>query len=174
MPWADVLYGCDERWWDSQAGCMDFTGEKFSTHDTKSTSNDKTKVAEKYGVSLVSGSPGAGFSLDPSVIQYGDNSGFQGLNLAILMGAKHIVLVGFDMRHVAGKSHFFGDHPKGLFQRDEYESFARHFKEAPEGVTIINATPGSAIKTYPIMEFDEAIEDNCLHRDGSESYRRTG
>jgi hypothetical protein len=160
MPWADVMYGCDERWWDSKAGAMDFAGEKFSTHDKASTSNNKESAAEKYGLTLVKGSPGDGFSLDPAIIHYGDNSGFQGLNLAILFGATFIVLVGFDMRFVDGKSHFFGHHPKGLYQREEYESFAKKFVAPPDGVTIINATPGSALKAYPIMGLDEVLE-NC-------------
>jgi hypothetical protein len=159
IPDADVLYGCDERWWDSQAGCMDFGGEKFSTHDKESTSNDKAQAAEKYDITLVKGSPDAGFSLDPGVIHYGDNSGFQALNLAVLFGSPYIVLVGYDMRHVGGKSHFFGDHPTGLFQRNEYQSFARKFDKAPppEGVQIINATPGSALTCYPMMALEEAL-----------------
>lgn len=169
-----MLYGCDEKWWDSQAGCMDFAGEKFSTHDKESTSNDKEKAAEKYDLCLVKGSPGAGFSLDPSVINYGDNSGFQGLNLAILFGSPYIVLVGFDMRIVSGKSHFFGDHPQGLFQRKEYESFARKFVPAPEGVEIVNATPGSALTCYPMTELDEAIENGSLYWNRTVANTATG
>ena len=160
MPWADALYGCDARWWNAHKGCMDFAGEKWSTHDKGSTSNDKEEVGDKYDLNLVKGAPSAGFSTDPSVIHHGDNSGFQALNLAILFGSPYIVLVGFDMRHVSGKSHFFGDHPQGLFQRQEYQSFASKFDKAPppDGVTIINATPDSALRAYPIMELESALE----------------
>jgi len=159
MPWADVLYGCDARWWDAHAGCMGFSGDKWSTHSRDGCADDKYETAEKYGLRLVKGEPGAGFSTNPSVIHYGDNSGFQAVNLAILLGSTYIVLVGFDMRHISGKSHFFGDHPKGLFQRAEYESFAKKFDKAPapDGVTIINATPGSALKCYPIWTLNQAI-----------------
>lgn len=152
---------------------MDFAGEKFSSHGKESVSDNKEEAAEKYGLTLVKGAPGDGFSTDPLVIHYGDNSGHQALNLAILFGSPYIVLVGFDMRHVSGKSHFFGDHPKGLFQRQEYQSFARKFKAPPEGVTIVNATPGSALTTYPIMEFDEAV-NGSLHRDRPKSHSATG
>jgi hypothetical protein len=162
MPWADVLYGCDARWWNKYNGCMDFEGEKWASHcaPKQGIADDKTEIAEKYGVNLVTGSPNAGFSTDQSLIHYGDNSGFQALNLAILLGSEYIVLVGFDMRHVSGKSHFFGDHPKELFQRREYESFALKFDKAPppEGVTIINATPCSALKCYEMMGLDEAVD----------------
>ena len=101
MPWADVLYGCNERWWDAHKG-TDFAGEKWSTHDTTGTANNKLKAAEKYGLQLVMGAPGAGFSTDPGLIHYGDNSGFQSVNLAILLASPYIVLVGFDMQHVGG------------------------------------------------------------------------
>ena len=160
MPWADALYGCDARWWNEHKGCMDFQGERWSSHDDgKGTANNKTQVANDYGVNLVKGEPGAGFSTNQGLIHYGDNSGFQALNLAVLFGSPYIVLVGYDMRHVGGKSHFFGDHPKPLFQRNEYESFAKKFDKAPppEGVQIINATPGSALTCYPAMGLEEAL-----------------
>jgi len=166
MPWADALYGCDARWWDSHRGCSDFTGIKWSTHAKGSCADDKIDVGEKYDLHLVKGAHSGGFSTDPGVIHYGDNSGYQALNLAVLFGSTYIVLVGFDMRHVGGKSHFFGDHPQGLHQRPEYESFARKFDKAPapDGVTIINATPGSALRCYQMMDLEKAIEDSSLHR----------
>ena len=164
MPWADVLYGCDARWWDAHDGCMDFEGERWASHNNTLSSDDKIETADKYGLNLVRGGAEAGFSTDQSLIHYGDNSGFQAVNLAILFGSAYIVLVGFDMRHVSGRSHFFGDHPRGLFQRQEYESFARKFEPAPTGVTIINATLNSALRCYPMMILEEAIENNNLHR----------
>ena len=178
MPWADALYGCEPRWWNLHKDCDGFKGVKWSTHDKDSSSNDKTEHAELYDLKVVKGVAATGFSTDPALIHYGDNSGFQAVNLAILLGATHIVLVGFDMRHVAGKSHFFGDHPRDLFQRDEYESFAKKFDKAPppDGVTIINATPGSALRCYPMMDLEDAIgayrgrSDGSLHRHRPESH----
>ena len=167
MPWADVMYGCDAKWWNAHNGCMAFAGERWSSHDDgRSTSNDKTQVVEDYGVKVVLGEQAHGFSTDPKKIHYGGNSGFQALNLAVLFGSPYIVLVGFDMRVVGGKAHFFGDHPKILHQRDEYESFVRVFDQAPppDGVEIINATPGSAIKCYPMMDLEQAIENGSVHR----------
>jgi hypothetical protein len=159
MPWADALYGCEPRWWDVHKDCNGFEGEKWSTHDKKNTCNDKIEHSEKYGINLVKGAPGPGFSRDPSVISYGDNSGFQAINLAILFASPYIVLVGFDMSY-KDKGHFFGDHPEGLFRQTEYEKFIRHFDKAAElleGVTIINATPGSAMHSFPMMSLEEAI-----------------
>lgn len=166
VPWGDALYGCDERWWDKHQHCEDFRGAKWSSHDLLTSSNDKMACAERHGLNLVKGATATGFSTDPSVIHYGENSGFQAINLTILLGSPYIVLVGFDMRLVGKQSHFFGDHPPGLFQRGEYGSFIRNFEKAPPpaGVTIINATPDSALTCYPMMAFEDAIENYSLHR----------
>jgi hypothetical protein len=174
MPWADKLYGCDPRWWHQYDGLPDFAGEKWSTHDKNSSSNDKTDVAEKYGVNLVKGAmaDGVGFSSDPGVIHYGNNSGYQSINLALLLGSPYIVLVGFDMS-AKGKGHFFGQHPAPLYNQTNYESwlpqFDRAAKDLPEEITIINATQDSAIKSFPVMSIEDAIENYRMHWNRAES-----
>lgn len=157
IPTADVMYGCDARWWNVHKD--NFPGEKWSSHDPDT--NDKREVADKYGINLVKGRGGSFFSRDPEVICYGDCSGFQAINLAILFGCARIVLVGFDMRY-AGKGHFFGDHPDGLFQNKNYENFLHNFDRAAkvlEGVEILNATPGSALKAFPMVDLIDILPD---------------
>jgi hypothetical protein len=164
FPWADVLYGCDAAWWDVHGGCSDFAGEKWSSHGS-ADHNDKREAAAKYGLHLVQGKDGNGFSTDPAVIHYGSNSGFQAVNLAILFGAGRIVLVGFNMQVVDGKRHFFGDHPKPLSNRTSYRAFVSAFEKAakslPAGVEIINATPQSALKCFRSVDLDRALSDSA-------------
>jgi hypothetical protein len=163
FPLADAMYACNPSWWEVHKDCGGFAGEKWSTHE-EGPSNDKLALADKYGIRLVAGS-GAGdiFSLDPKVIHYGSNSGFQAIGLAILKGCKRIVLVGYDMRHVGGKSHFFGDHPKGLHQNtdDQYRAYQPRFERAarilPKEYSIVNATPGSALTSFPMASLEDAI-----------------
>ena len=159
LPHADILYGCDEKWWDVHAGCPDFTGEKWSCHGD-AQHNDKRSAAGRYGLHLVQGVDAEGFSLDPSKIHYGSNSGFQAINLAILFGANRILLVGFDMS-ARGKSHFFGEHPPGLIRCNDYERFIPHFERAarrlPPAIEIINCTPGSALRCFPMMDIKDAL-----------------
>ena len=159
IPFAPVLYACDAAWWRHHKTCPGFTGEKWSTHDDRG--NKKIDVAEAYGVHLVQGRKGGGFSTNPAFIHYGSNSGFQATNLAILFGATRIVLVGFDMRSVGGRQHFFGTHPTPLRQASSYSVFVRAFNEAshnmPPGVQIINATPDSALKCFPFVPLQEAL-----------------
>lgn len=159
LPFSDVLYACDGSWWNVHAGCPGFAGEKWSSHGTGY--NDKLATAQKYGLQLVSGAEKEGFSLEPSLIYYGSNSGFQAVNLAILFGATRIVLVGFDMSVRSGKRHFFGDHPAPLRNSANYANFIRPFERAaktlPSHITILNATPGSALRCFPMVKLDDAL-----------------
>ena len=177
LPWADVMYGCDDRWWHHYNGVPEFAGEKWSTHGD-AQSNNKRDVAEKYGVNLVQGANGVGFSYDPGVIFYGDNSGFQAIQLALHLGATYIVLVGFNMSHQGGKVHFFGDHPAGLHNNDDFERWVPHFDKAaetlPDDITIVNATWPSALKCFPCVSLEDAIEDYRMHRHRAVAHAGTG
>lgn len=160
LPWAEVLYACDPDWWEVHHGCPGFAGEKWSSHAP--AHNEKLAIAKRYGLRLVAGRDGEGFSLDPSAIHYGSNSGFQAINLALLMGARRILLVGFDMHSRAGR-HFFGDHPAPLSNWMQFETLVPTFRRAaallPSGIQIINCTPGSALDCFPMMDLEEAL---CL------------
>jgi hypothetical protein len=150
LPYADALYACDLAWWDMYHGVPEFAGEKWSTHDEGTNS----KAECRWPLTLVRGSHESGFSYDPEVIHYGSNSGFQAVNLAILRGASRIELVGFDMRIVDDRRHFFGDHPQGLVNRESYAPFISQFRAAARNcqVPIFNATPGSALDCFPFVE----------------------
>jgi hypothetical protein len=157
FPFADVLYACDAKWWDVHKGCPGFLGERWSSHE-KGGSNDKREAGAKYGLKLVAGRSGETFRTD-GAIAYGSNSGFQAVNLAILFGASRIVLVGFDMREVGGRRHFFGEHPRPLRSGGCFQSWAAKFASAakclPAGVQVVNATPGSAVKAFPFVKLDD-------------------
>ena len=170
MPWADAVYGCDDRWWKIHGDCGGFAGERWSTHDANG--NDKLEIADTYGVRLVAGKSEDRFSFDPSVISYGSNSGFQAVNLALLKGCREVLLVGFDMRLDGGKAHFFGDHPAPLHNRSDYNSFVKRFataaKQLPADVKIVNATPGSALDCFPMQTLEAALaEDLCGSNGGA-------
>jgi hypothetical protein len=159
LPWADVLYSADAPWWTVHKGVPDFAGARWSAHDT--VTNNKRDVAERYHLHLVAGKAGDTFSTDPGVIHYGGNSGFQAINLALLFGAARIVLVGFDMRVVETKRHFFGDHPKPLRNSIDYRYFVPTFTNAarhlPAGVEILNATPESALTCFRYVPLEQAL-----------------
>lgn len=163
LPWADVLYACDEEWWFDRK--PEFAGEKWSSHnDGARPRNDKRRVSELLSVSIVRGKQSKGFSLDPSVIHYGGNSGFQAVNMAILWGGNPIILVGFDMRG----SHFFGEHKHPLRQKKSFNGWIAAFRDAaemlPDHIHIINATPKSDLKCFPMMTLAEALSEGRTAR----------
>ncbi len=193
MPFADILYACDPHWWDFHNGCPSFPGEKWAPHsEEKHVECLNTEAHEKWGVHLVRGTNGNTFSLD--CVHFGHNSGFQAINLAILKGCTQVVLVGFDMRNVNGASHFFGDHVEMVNGKRTHMSntpdryyemrvavFAEAAKRLPAHISIVNATPGSALKCFPMMELGEAVDhfkfkrpDGVPHSDRAEPHAATG
>lgn len=166
MPWADVLYAADRQWWKVHEGAPGFVGERWITRVGKFSEQTKEIVA-KYGLNIINGVRESKFSTDPSHIYLGrqgtGNSGFQAVNLAHLFGARRIILCGFDMRVVGGLKHFFGSHPKSLNPNQSFNAWVQSFAEAaqnmPDGLEIINATPGSALKCFPFMDLQEAVKD---------------
>lgn len=182
LPYADILYACDERWWGLHIDSIrqTFHGERWTTHEENSGGNgqhvnDKRALADA-GLNFVRGRDGDVFSADPSTIHYGSNSGFQAVNLALLKGATRVILVGFDMRLVGGARHFFGDHPAPLHNRSDYRDFIVPFRTAAKGCTvpIVNATAGSAMDCFPMVDLEAALADDCMPRHGAEPDCRTG
>jgi hypothetical protein len=160
VPFAAVLYGCNVSWWNYHKGCPVFAGEKWSSHGAPDH-NNKMTVAQRYGVNLVRGSKGEGFSLDPSLIHYGRNSGFQGVNLTIHLTRNPVIaLVGFNMQKVDGNTHFFGEHPRELNQGPlrEFIGFFNHAaRQLPPHIKIVNCTPNSALQCFPFATLDDLI-----------------
>lgn len=159
MPWADALYNCESYIWDRYDGFKTFQGERWSAHNK--SIDYKLHVAERHGLRLVCGERvvEGGFASDPSVIYYANNAGFQAIGMAIhwLRKPGRIVLVGFDM---SGR-YFYGHHPKGPQAGQQFSTFIPHFEKAarmlPEGVEIVNATPGSGLKCFPMMSLEQAL-----------------
>lgn len=144
-PWADVLYGCDGRWWDEYYAEASKTRAELWTQDAAG--------AKKHGLKLVQSRKSPGLGKAFGVIHQGANSGYQAINLAYQAGAKKIVLLGFDMKRSHGKSHHHGDHPRHLNSSLPFamwiKAFAPMAKDlADAGVDVINCTPGSALKCF--------------------------
>lgn len=153
-PWADMLYACDERWWDYYKGAPDFEGIKVSQSAVAcETYDDIHQVQGKMGTTL---------STDPKFIHYGQNSGFQALNLACFLGARRVLLLGYDMQRTDGKCHHHGPHPKSLKQPVSFDKWCQHFaKAAPQieamGVEVINCTARTALKCFRRADLKEVL-----------------
>lgn len=158
-PWADLLYACDAPWWLEHKGAPDFAGLKV-TQDAQ--------AAKRWGLKRVPVEHADGLSLEPRRIHCGaelGNGGYQALNLAVLMGARRILLLAYDMQPGAnGELHHHGDHPPGLNNPDagmmavwaaNFETTLPDLKRA--GVEVINCSRATALTCFPRMPIDEAL-----------------
>lgn len=142
-PWADLLYACDEWWWDQNIADVNvgFHGERWT---------QSAEAARKYGLGYIRSERKPG--LGRECIHQGANSGYQAINLAYLRGATRIVLLGFDMNKHRGRTHWHdphrvGDsHPYDLW-RELMAPLAEDLKAA--GVEVLNASRRTDLTCFP-------------------------
>lgn len=103
-------------------------------------------------------------TLEPNQLASGGHgtpgcSGYVALNLAAQLGARRIVLIGYDFHD--SYTYFFDDRPfprrdvPGV--RASFRAVAPHYAQL--GIEVLNASPGSAIDAFPIITHEAAL---CL------------
>jgi hypothetical protein len=154
-PWADILYAADYRWW-CEWQAPRFYGVKVSIEQ-----HQRVVWPEDIHVlrNLDQGVP-EGLSLDPKGLKTGSNSGYQALNLAVLTGAKRIVLLGYDYK-MNGKAHFFGDHPVPT-NENHLVGYAKKFSTIENelkrlGVEVLNCSPDTALRQFPRVSLESIL-----------------
>lgn len=163
-PWADVLYFCDDKWW-SQFGhgkkLVDWNGLivrlQSGNHDFGDPRIKVMRNIDQRG----------GLAEARDALATGQNSGYQAINLAVHLGAKRILLLGYDMEapFVNGrlKTHWFGDHPGGTSPHvyDQmlpwFDTLVQPLKE--RGVEVVNCTGGGRLRCFPRMSIQEALPE---------------
>ncbi len=160
-PWGDMLYAADGPWWRHYNFVTEFKGKRW-------TQNKGGSIwpidAEKNGLIIIKSEHKTGISFNPSLIHTGYNSGFQALNIAVLKGATKILLLGFDCGIFNGKSHWFGDHPKGFKKANKsaYSLFIKEFNyAAPQliqaGIKVINCSLKSNLSCFEKIPLINAL-----------------
>jgi hypothetical protein len=130
-PWAEALVSVDKAWWLHHK--PEFEGRRFSLLPVPGMETERL----------------TGMTTDT-------NSGLRGIEIAVMLGATEVLLLGFDL----GGTHFFGPHPEGLKNTppQRFDVFNRQFAGyRPKGVKIINCTPGSALTCYPRADLDACL-----------------
>jgi len=169
-PWSDYLYFCDKKWHDWHKDRLDFQafkGQKISYEVSEASLQIDVDTSKQ------------GISFNPSLISGGSNSGFQAINIAVLMGATRILLLGYDMKIAkSGAAHWFGDHPDKV--RSGYMSWLTNFGIAADqlkdkGIEVINCSPDTALTCFKKESLASALlsaqapasQSNRLTRSGS-------
>jgi len=161
---AHHLYGADAHWWKRHIGdiARDFEGKCWSCEPPGQTNWGRDSNADAWGVTLLEARIAAtGLSRDKDAVVTGGNSGYQAINLAYHLGATRIILIGYDMCWNGGRSHWFGDHPKGLCNAEpnRYIAAYRTIKPADYGLEIINCSRTTALDAFPIHNLDDIFKD---------------
>ena len=158
-PHADLLYACDSKWWNAYRPA--FRGIRI-TH---------AQQASRWGCRRVRGVKRRGLSMSPERLHTGGNSGYQALNLAVLMGAARILLIGFDMHG----QHWHGNHV-GMAnpEAQTFQKWIAAFRTTTTdlrraGVEVWNCTPGSKIDCFPRAPLEAFRATNRLRRPRGEN-----
>jgi len=151
--WIDFCFFGDTGWFeDNKVALARFAGIKVTSAPIfakremhypgiKYLSQD---VNKSHGISSV-----------PYTVCWNANSGAAAISLAAHLGAKKIVLLGFDMQLGSqGTSHWHNEYPKSVTRNPV---FIRHLRGFPSiakdaesmGIEIVNASPNSVIDCFP-------------------------
>lgn len=151
----DYLYACDKNWWavhynDVPAGVIKMSLQKTDYKDVMRFENDGD----------------AGVSHQLPGIKTGKNGGYQAINVGYLLGYNPIVLLGFDMQVIDGKTHWHGDHPAGLNNPNDgrFDVWQKHYKVLADelkavGVRAINCTRQTALTCFEQMPLEDVLDD---------------
>lgn len=151
-PWADVHYFADPHWAE-----WHHTEFGFFTGRYRVTRNPVDKFYPAFDIRVLDRERLAPLSRDPRRVA-GPDSGSNAINLAFLFGAARIVLFGFDMR----PGHWHDRHRRATPPTHYAECFmpaiaAMAIALKREGIEVVNATPGSALKCFPVITPAEAL-----------------
>jgi len=151
---SQVMYWTDSRFYTWYKDDIDkFKGLKYTLR--KGYYNNDVRLL-KRGVKY-------GIELSKDTLAHGNNSGYAAINLAYHLGAKKIVLLGYDMGNVGGKSHFHEGYPSRpvsdeIYQKQFMPGFGAIYEALKgKGIQVYNACPTSNLKVFPIITIDKAL-----------------
>lgn len=140
-PWADVIFGMDLNWWKRHGAAVSACpGRKMST----------SHAARAYGAESL-----WNVHWFPQAL----NSGQAIIGLALASGASKIVLLGYDCQKTDGKTHWHGDHEKGLGNAGSIKLWPRHFEKTSKQARadILNASRATALTCFRRVELKDEL-----------------
>jgi len=133
-PWADALYGMDNEWWRVYGDevAKTFAGATYSRFGN-------------YGTRRVR--------------IHGHNSGAGAILLASNLGAKRIILLGYDGGFV-GRRHWHDDHKRPLGNCESVAKWSGHFESVRQALTdteILNASRETRLSAFPVVSLESVL-----------------
>ena len=151
---ADVVYWTDTRFYQWNKDELDaLTATKYTIQPS----------ANQINVNVIRKGMRHGLETNPSLLAHGDNSGYAAINLAYHLGAKQIVLLGYDMGNVKDSTHFHDGYKVTPTTDETYETrfmtgfpiLAELLKE--KGINVWNASPISKLTCFQKLTIQQAL-----------------
>lgn len=102
--------------------------------------------------------------LHPLCLGFGGNSGPGAVNLALILGAHRVFLLGFDCKLVEGKSHWHSFYNRPIQRKGLYADFMEGWQYVKQdlpkvfpGREIINIGPDSELPFFPKQDWREVL-----------------
>ncbi len=153
----DALFFTDTNWFEvNEALVRAFPGRLFTVCKIARAAYDRL---ERITNELT-----APFMVGQTPMRDGRSSGHRAVSIAIMCGAKRVVLLGYDMRvdPVSGRSHCHDDYSwpgmGGMFTDEFIPGFDGWYRDASAvGCEIVNATDGTALAEFPVVPLDSVL-----------------
>jgi hypothetical protein len=123
-----------------------------------------TAARDRYHLRWIYGVDHDGLAPKLDHIHTGRNSGYQAMSLAYIFGVKKMLLLGFDFQRTNGKSHWHGDHPRGLGNGGRYSGWVIAMDKlakdlAAKGVEVVNCSRHTALKCFKRSTIEKELPD---------------
>jgi hypothetical protein len=144
-PWATVLMAHDYKWWEVHHAevAATFAGRKVTTAPRGTRYGAQTLALMKFRA-------------------FG-NSGAAAVSLAVMAGAKRVIMLGYDCQHTGGQTHWHGNHPPPLGNAGSVARWPAKFAQlaqyaARSGCTVVNASRETALTCFPRVQLEDELE----------------
>jgi hypothetical protein len=152
-PWADVLWSYHTRDLQQVSGVdpRKFGGRIFSAEPASAP----WPIIAKTGAE--------GLELEPTGVRHGNNSGYSAINVAVHLGARRIVLLGYDCCAAEdGKVNFARPADYAGRRAYSFELWRKRFATLvvplrAAGVEVLNASRRTALECFPRVVLEEAL-----------------
>jgi hypothetical protein len=154
LPWADYLFAADLKWWRLHYKTVCETTKSYTELHTI----DRIRAPLFRNINEVKNRPLIENDItrnisdieNTNLLYHGGCSGILAMEFARIRGAAKIILVGYDMQHTGGKSHWFGDHPKGFLNANCCERWVNEISDMMPiykqlGIDVVNCSIETAI-----------------------------
>jgi hypothetical protein len=167
-PWVDACYFGDAKWWNWNANDrISETGEVLMGFK-KYSGLKMTSCQRFYHIPILHtwkrGKP-RGIETKPGYLSWNNCSGLSAINVAYHFGAKRVVLIGFDMGPMQGKTHWHNFHKTkagfGSYNNRYLPAIPFIVRDAANlGIELINSSPHTHIdaKLIKQMPLEDTIQ----------------